>query len=199
MILLNYLKNYCIVKNNIKLYIVFGKAGSGKDFVSDILAHQYGYFIYQADRFLIQSYWDALNNNQSPSREVRDNQARVHIENIYNYNLDIPLVINWVCLQESQRLILKKAFPQAVFIYVNTTDEIIKKRLKKERFMHNITSKQAFSINKEFELPTFYDLELDNNSTESHLLQQIMRNIKKEGVKIKYDEKHKQDRDTIYN
>lgn len=159
-----------------KNIVLFGRPGSGKDSVANILHEQRGYSIYDAVKFNDEPFMAILRTGGNPTSHDRDVQCLSHIIKAKSF-MSIPLVVNWTFLFESQRELWRKAYPQTTFVYINTPMTTITKRLQKNpRVGHELTTKQAIAIGETFEEPIRAPkITLLNTGTKEDLEAQVLR------------------------
>lgn len=113
------------------LIILFGLAGSGKNFVGNILANEFGYYFWDADQTLTETMRTFAQEKKPFKQSMRNELTQIIIEKINELQKIHPnLVVSQALIKEQNRQTILNSYPEALFIYVKTMPDILFKRLK---------------------------------------------------------------------
>jgi gluconokinase len=144
------------------LIILFGRAGTGKNFVGNILANHFGFYFWDADEALPKNMQQAIMQHRVFTEPMRAEFARIIIDNIEKLQLKYPkIVVAQALYKEKNRAVIKQKFPHAIFIKIEADDKYIEQRLTKR--LGGIDMHYARLINDNFEQPHLPCLTLLNN------------------------------------
>jgi len=157
---------------NNKLLILFGKAGTGKNYVAKIIEKEYKFYFYDGDIDLTEDMITAIKDKKDFTDKMRDTyfeKIKNHIsELLNNYN---KIVFTQGLFKNKHRIELLREFPFAEFILIESDEDILIKRILKRN--NYITTEYANKINKYFEKPNFSCKKITNNKGENEILRQI--------------------------
>lgn len=152
--------------------ILFGLAGSGKNFVGQILAQQFNYHYWDADEQMTDEMQGCITHGQLFTQEIRDKFTQNIIAEISRLSLNHPnLVISWALYKEKNRLDIQIQFPDALFIQVKANAKIISQRLKSRR--NGVSEEYAKKIAIHYELPNLPHMDLFNDSDKTNIVNQL--------------------------
>jgi gluconokinase len=157
---------------NNRLYILFGKAGSGKNYVAKIIVEECKFYFYDGDIDLTEDMITAIKNRKDFTDKMRDTyfeRVRNRIAELLNNHNNI--VFTQGLFKNKHRIELLKEFPFAEFILIESTEELLSKRIEKRN--NYITTEYANKINRYFEEPNFICKKITNNLSEDEILMQI--------------------------
>ena len=79
-----------------KIYILFGKSGSGKNYVGDYLQNQYNWLHFDADQIITDDMKDCIRLGKQMSVEIIDTYMEILKENIkfFYKTQNVPTVIS---------------------------------------------------------------------------------------------------------
>ena len=154
------------------MIILFGTPGVGKSFVGKILAHDYGYYFYDADVDLTPEMIKAVKTQTLYTDEMRDHYFAIVIKKMAALKLQQPkLVMAQALAKEKNRQQILTQFPEATFMLIEATEANIEKRIRSR--VDWISIDYAKKIRNIFEKPQLKHFVLDNNEDESHIKQQL--------------------------
>lgn len=154
------------------LIILFGLAGSGKNYVGDILANHYNYYFWDADAALPPEMKQCIKEKKVFTQDMRDQFTAAMIEKIRTLQLEHKdLVIAQALYKEKNRNQLLTALNDAILIQIVANPEIIHQRLVK-RF-DEVDPSYADKISQGFEQPSASIKMIYNNSDQEHILKQL--------------------------
>lgn len=154
------------------LIILFGLAGSGKNFVANILQHHFNYFFWDADDALTIDMTQSIINKKSFTQTMRDKLTQRIIHKITSLATQHPnLVITQALYKEKNRLTISQQFPQAIFILVKANQDVIGQRLQSRGDL--ISDSYAQHIAANFEEPSLPHQIIINDSDQAHVIEQI--------------------------
>ena len=159
------------------IIVVFGRSGAGKDTALKRLPKKY--FIYNGDSHRTERYKEVVAAGGNPSRQLRNLQCWVHINNVIALLKKHPnIIVNWVFQHESQREMWREAFPETIFIYITSPINTIEKRLTlRPRKNHPNTTAQTMKVAQEFEEPTSYNYIIFNTGNRAYLKESLIKAI----------------------
>ncbi|MGE0108847.1 MAG: alpha/beta hydrolase fold domain-containing protein [Bdellovibrionales bacterium] len=140
-------------KSEPQLIIVFGKSGAGKTFIDQQISKSMGFHFYDGDSDLTQEVKDAISANKPFTPEMRD-RLYSHLVNKTKELLasNNNIVFSQALFKNEHRKLFFKNFPKAKFVWVDTENDVIAKRLK-SREGHISSLEYAEKINPNFEAP----------------------------------------------
>lgn len=161
---------------NSRLLILFGKAGTGKNYVAKIIEKEYKFYFYDGDMDLTEDMIAAIKDKRDFTDKMRDayfERVKNRIaELLNNYN---KIVFTQGLFKNKHRIELLKEFPFAEFILIESDEELLSKRTTKRN--NDITTEYANKINKYFEEPSFNYNKITNNFGENEIFLQIRKLI----------------------
>jgi gluconate kinase len=159
------------------LIILFGIPGVGKSFIGKLLAEQYGYHFYEADVDLTPPMVDAVHTGAMFTDEMRDAFFTTVIDRIATFKEKYQnVVVAQAMAKEKNRLQILKQFPQARFIWVDASSDVIDKRLSVRADW--VSFSYAEKVRKIFDSPKIPHLLLENNHGVHQLKQQLTLKMK---------------------
>lgn len=157
-----------------QLIVLFGRAASGKDTISALVEKYYGVRLFNADQYISPAYKELIQQGINPSPEARDEECMRYIKLTQSFMRNQPILVNWVFFYERQRLLWKQHFPDTTFVYVNTSLDVIKKRLLAcPRAKHFASTEYVLRSGESFEEPQLPHFTIDNNGSHAILIKNI--------------------------
>ena len=153
-----------------KIYILFGKAGSGKNFVGDYLQNHYHWLHFDADQILTEEMKEYICLEKQMPAELIDEYMRIlKIKISFFYEtVTVPVVISQAMYRNKNRLALLTEFPNLQFVWVTAEDEVCYQRIKRRH--NHVTVNYAQKISVLFEPPVGFNyLRIENNNPELKL------------------------------
>lgn len=148
-----------------QLFFVFGYPGSGKTYVSTVLQETFGFYHHDGDADIPPLMKQALEQEAAVTDTMRDaffQNLLLSTKNLMQTNN--RLVVSQTFLKDVYRKQFSQSFPQAVFLYVQTDDDIRNERLKnRKEFPLSIAYAQKMVTN--FDAPTIAYTTIVNNET----------------------------------
>lgn len=169
-------------KDNLKkcLLVLFGKTGAGKSYAAEIFARNFGFYLYDADCDLTAEMRQAIADGLTFDDGMRDRYLEILREKTAELlNNNSKVVLAQGLFKNRHRRMLMKAFPFAVFVWVDADDRLIEERITKRK--GSVTLEYARRINPLFETPDFECEKIINNGGAEELMHEITRI----GAKIK--------------
>jgi len=155
------------------LIILFGLAGSGKNFVGEILAKQFNYYFWDADRSLPEEVQQSIREKKSFTQSMRNQITDMVIQETTKLLLTHQkLVVAQALYKEANREMLRQTFPDALFIHVQADQQIILQRLKQRGGI--VDKEYAKAIAANFEEPHLRHEKIINNKDEKAILAQFI-------------------------
>lgn len=155
------------------LYVLFGLAASGKNFVGQTIAHHANFYFFDGDTLLSDDMRKFIREKKPFTQEMRDNFANRMIEKIsalkHQYR---NIILAQALYKEKNREQILKAFPEATFILIESTQANIIARLKKRDDW--IDEAYAEKMRIHFDAPLISHQVIKNNSDEAAILKQFL-------------------------
>jgi gluconate kinase len=158
------------------LYISFGLAGSGKTYFGKWFARAFNIHFEDADDWLTEEMRQCIQSGASFTQEMCDQYFQIVIQQIAMLKKVYPnIIISQAFYREKNRQDLLAAYPEAVFILIQTAESQLTKRLLERN--NAVTLEYAQSIAKYFEKPQHSYIEINNSfdHDENALFAQCMR------------------------
>lgn len=112
------------------LLILFGLPGAGKNYVGRILAEDFGYHFHDGDDDLPTEMRTAIAQGQAATQAMRDAHTENIITHIAGLSADgADIAIAAAFFKERNRLQLLAQYPDARFVLVETTRDLLLERL----------------------------------------------------------------------
>jgi len=134
------------------LVVLFGLAGSGKNYIGEMLGNNYGFTYWDADAMLTPAMQSAIDQNQEFTQDMRDEfttEVIAQIKKLHNENSN--LIVSQALYKEKNRQEILTAFPKAKLIWIKTSPEKIAEHLQMRN--SKVTKDYAQLISKHFEEP----------------------------------------------
>ncbi len=164
------------------LIVVMGLSGSGKSFISSILHEDFGFEWLRSD--IIRKELMGIDINQSAKANFGEGIYSQEVTNMVYQELverakrlvqeGKNVVLDATFLKEEQRQLVKKAFPNAIFLCAIASEEEIRRRLSKRvdvsdaDFGIYLKQKESFSLPK-------YAIPVDTNVERQELRENLKR------------------------
>lgn len=138
---------------NPDIYIFFGKSCAGKSYVAQKFSEHLGLPFVEGDTFATSAMERCIELNEPFTDEIRDEYYNILIEGIHRYiEHSDGLVLAQALFKSKHRNLLRKEFPTAKFIWIDTPQKLLFKQAN-NRLGHFIATKYVFMINALFEEP----------------------------------------------
>lgn len=142
--------------------LLFGQIGSGKSYIGELLAREFGLHYHDADRDLPADALEAIRRHEPFTEGMREQFLDRIIARIDELSTMHPrFVIAQALFKNRQRARLREAFPSLQLVWVRSSPEQIEERLR-ARTGHIASSYYANTVNPGFEPPIVPHLVLDN-------------------------------------
>lgn len=154
------------------LIILFGLAASGKNYVGHTIAEHANFYFYDGDTLLSDDMRDFIREKKPFTQIMRDsftNRMIAKIAELQREHADI--VFAQALYKEKNREQLLKAYPDAKFIMIESTEENIIARLKKRHDW--IDEEYAAKMRVHFDMPQIAHHVFQNNNGENEILNQF--------------------------
>lgn len=144
--------------------LLFGKAGSGKSYIGRVASLSYGFYFYDADEDLPESFRKAIEQREKVTDDVREE----YIESIITKVKRLAVSHGNICVCQAlprnhYRERILDAIPAVEFVWVDAPDEITSLRLR-SRSGHIAPVEYAEMANRIFEAPTVPYVKFVNGS-----------------------------------
>lgn len=155
--------------------LLFGQIGSGKSYIGDLLARQFGLHHHEADHDLPADMVNALRRHEPFTDAMRDDFAeRIRARIASLARTHHRLVVSQALFKERHRTRLQTAFPDLQLVWVRSSPALIAERLR-ERTGHLASAYYAEVVNPGFEPPVGPHLVLDNLADPARLQLDLTR------------------------
>jgi gluconate kinase len=163
-----------------QLRFLFGKSGVGKSYVSAVCVEVFGFTQYEGDRDLTADMKQAITAQQRFTPAMRAAFAEVLARNVRSAWSELTiaeprspgLVVCQGLFKERERRWLSECFPEARWLWVRTSPELLRERLAR-RTAHAASSEYAEIINADFEPPQLPHDVLDNDGDRESVIRQL--------------------------
>lgn len=160
------------------LIIAFGLPGAGKTFFSKILKEKYGFYFLEGDNALTDEMKDCITRKASFTQDMMDNFTRLLVNRIRVlksiFGSGQNIVVSQALFKQKNRLAIREAFPDAIFVHVNAEFEVFLSRLLKRG--DDVTADYVAKIMSDFELPGNSEaptVTINNDEAEETLIENI--------------------------
>jgi gluconokinase len=155
------------------LLVLFGLSGSGKNYVGRLLRDEFGLFFYDADDDLLPEMRDAIRRQAVIPDHLRDKFFENLVVRIRELReQESRLVVSQAIYKEKHRELILRNFPDAQFVWVKASPEVIADRLSR-RTDNPATLDYAQKILAIFEPPKIKHFVLDNGDGREEVRRQI--------------------------
>lgn len=155
------------------VYIIFGKAGSGKSYIGDLLENQFDFIHFDGDSILTEEMKSYIREEKTFTQSMVDdyvNKLSETIKNFYDYQK--PVIISQALYRNKNRLELIENFPNIKFILANAKDDICYDRIEKRG--NWVSVNYAKQIRSFFEEPKHSIINIENDlNGKTHIILQI--------------------------
>lgn len=142
--------------------LLFGPIGSGKSYIGELLAQEFGLHYHDADHDLPADALEAIVRHEPFTEAMREQFLERVIARIRVLaNAHPHFVVAQALFRNRQRARLLDTFPSLQLVWVRSSPEQIAERLR-ARTGHLASSYYATTVNPSFEPPTVPHLALDN-------------------------------------
>jgi gluconate kinase len=166
------------------LLVLFGTPGSGKSYIGQILAEEFGFYHYEADIDLTPEIKETILQHEPISEAMREAYFGAVCEKIRMLKqIHKNLVVTQTFTKEKNRKRILCRFNETIFIWVKTNPSIIEKRIL-ERTGHIVKEFYAAFISARFDPPQIPHLVLHNNNGREEIriqLRSIFNNLQQYG------------------
>ncbi len=152
--------------------ILFGLSGSGKNYVGEILAKEFGYHFWDGDSVLTGEMRDCIKNKQPFTQTMRDTFTAVIINHINRLTKEyVDVVIAQGFYKERNRCQIQHAVPAAQLVHIHANLELIQNRLRKHHETDYLDYAKKISLN--FEAPQLPHHVINNETDEQSVIEQL--------------------------
>lgn len=156
------------------LLYLFGLPAAGKNYVGTILAETFGYTFYDGDLNLPEEMREAVREGRPFTEEMRDRYYEMIVDQIRELRTDHQqLAFGQATFKERHRQQIAEAFPDVVFVLVESTEELRHARLA--RGNNPVTVEYARRIASFFEPPQHPHYTICNNFDRAFVVSQLER------------------------
>lgn len=149
---------------NKNVIILFGKPGSGKNFIGEIFEKEFGYHFYDATADLTPEMRENIKFGRLHSLDQRDEFAKNLIVRLTELKKNYEkIVFAQALVMERHRVMLHEAHPDAQLLLIESDDEILDSRAS-NRQGHILTGHYANQLGKIFEPTNLPHWKIINNS-----------------------------------
>ena len=160
------------------IVVLFGLLGCGKNYVGKIF-EELEFYLYDADQDLTPMMKRAIADHKVFTDQMRDEYFDIVISKIIELKKNHrDLVIAQALFKNKHRRKILKTFPEARFIWIQCTPELISARLT-ARANHIAGKSYGELVNNHFEIPDIPFEILMNNDGRQEVLKQIESLMKK--------------------
>lgn len=153
--------------------LLFGKIGSGKSYVGELLQRECGIAYHDADQDLPEAVREAIRNHQAITEEMRDDFVTSIIQRIHQLSQEHQqFCIAQALFKNRHRLRILATFPDLQMVWVRSDESLIDARLE-TRAGHVASLYYARMVNPNFEEPTHRHMVIENTGDDASLLLQI--------------------------
>jgi gluconokinase len=148
------------------LIVLFGLAGSGKNFVGRTLQQKFGFTFFDGDEVLPEEMKTCIREKKNFTQEMRNKFCAKIIAKITALQHANPnannLVVSQGFYKEENREQVRTAFPNAIFIEISTLPEKILERLSTRQDWVNEDYAEKIKLN--YETPKLKHHTIQNNT-----------------------------------
>ena len=154
------------------LFILFGPAGVGKNFVGEQLRDHFGFHFYDADSDLTEPMVEAIQKKEVFSDELRNryfdivSKRTAHLRKEHS-----KLVVAQAFGAEQNRLDFKKMFPDVTFVLIKAEKSLVEQRIIERNDWVDVEF--CRKIWNTFQTPQLVHEVLDNNDDLQHVVKQL--------------------------
>ncbi|MBD3671804.1 MAG: AAA family ATPase [Gammaproteobacteria bacterium] len=151
---------------------LFGLAGSGKNYVADIISRRTDYHHYDADNDITDEMREALEQGRPFTDAIRDRYFKFLADRILDYGQQYPrLLVTQAVYRRRHRKYLLDRIPNLLFVYIQADESVISKRLSTRK--EGIDLSTASVLRADFETPDVSMHVITNNGDNEQLMQQL--------------------------
>jgi gluconokinase len=151
---------------------LFGKSGTGKSFVGDILEEILGWHVYHADKDITEEMKAALSENRPFTNDMRDRYFSIVAENILARKESYrKIVVTQGVYKKKHRDILVSNVPDLELVHIQSTNALIQERLLNRK--DGISLASAAALTNDFEEPDESIKTVINNGTKTDVARQL--------------------------
>lgn len=148
------------------LVILFGLAGSGKNYVGQIFKKYSNFHFWDADVLLTEEMKECISKKQSFTQNMRDNYTDIIIKHIKTLTAKHEnVVISQGLYKNQNREQIFSQYPNALFLRIVTEPQVWLNRLKKRN--NAIDENYAIQMSLNFEPPIHHYYDINNNTENS--------------------------------
>ncbi len=147
----------------IMILFIFGLPGSGKSFVAEVIKNSFGYTIHNGDDDLPTHMKTALFEKKEITDAMRKEFTHNLIKTVNSLlKISAHIVVHQTLLKTFMRDKLKTAFPDAIFILIQT-QKIIREQRYMKRLYFNLGIPYLRIMCAQFEPPNTNYIQIENN------------------------------------
>ncbi len=157
-----------------RLLIVFGLPGSGKTYVSGVIAKSLGYHLYEGDDDMPKDMDETIKKRLVVTEDMRNRFFKNMLQSVRQLvKIHEKMIVSQTFIKERHRKKILDQFPKAHFILVKTRDDIREKRLE-NRKEYPLERKQARVMCENFDKPEIpYDAINNDEDGEENIREQM--------------------------
>lgn len=163
------------------IYFLFGKTGTGKTYIADLLHHEFNIEHINGDAFITPRMKECLAKGVQMTSDMIDEFVLSLIKIITNKKQDMDgesFIVSQALYLDKNRLAVLKAFPKELkFVLIESNDRQRRNRIE-SRFSalkSKVSSEYALDMDKFFQQPTHPFITVNNDSQDGQLLVQHLR------------------------
>lgn len=151
---------------------LFGKSGTGKSFVGDILQEALGCYVYHADTDLSEEMKTALNESKPFTNDMRDRYFSIVVEKILSLKkIHRCIVVTQGAYKKRHRDYLLTNITDLHLVYVQSKETLLLEKASKRQ--HGISSASTKALTDDFEAPESDIRVITNNGSKPNITKQI--------------------------
>lgn len=159
------------------IIFLFGKPGTGKNFIGDLIAENFNFYHYDADKDIPRFLVEKIRSGQLATDEERIEFYNIVINNLNSLKIKYQnIVVSQALVKEKFRKMMIDYFPEIKFIYVQADKNLVAKRLLERE--HFVSKKYVDELEIFFEEPKVKHFILENNGGVAEIIKQIKKLIK---------------------
>lgn len=157
------------------IVILFGLAGSGKNYVGELLSQETSFHFWDADNILTDEMLQCIQTKMPFTQAMRDRYFLNVMHHLNELNKQYEnIIVSQAFYKDKNRIEYLKHFPQLIFIQVTASMDVLSQRLAQR---NTIDRHYLEQISQQFEQPThdYFLLENDTTLNPMSLVEQFMK------------------------